>query len=88
MIVSTVAVSFNVPQEILLDLKTTEKAFSSYAKRFLALDLYKNKGISLGYCTELAEMPEEDFILFLGENEVSIFDFDDETDFLKEMNNA
>jgi len=85
---STVAVALNVPQEILLDLKVTEKAFSNYARRFLALDLYKNKGVSLGYCTELAEMSKEDFILFLGENMVSIFDFNNEADFLEEIKNA
>jgi len=85
---STVAVSFNIPQEILLDLKTTEIAFSDYAKRFLALDLYKNKDISLGYCAELADMTKEDFILFLGQNKVSIFDFANEDDFLEEVNNA
>ena len=66
---SVVAASLNVPQEILLDLKTTEAAFLDYAKSFLALDLYKNKGVSLGYCTELAGMTKEDFILFLIEKE-------------------
>ena len=66
-------ISINVPKEILLDLKINEISFSNYAKRFLALDLYKNKNISLGYCAELAEMPEEDFIKFLGSNKVSIF---------------
>ena len=85
---SMIAVEFNVPQEILLDLKISEKAFTNYAKRFLALDLYKTKSISLGYCTELAGMSEEDFIKFLGENRVSIFDFEDEDEFLEEINNA
>jgi len=77
--------SFSVPQEILLDLKTSESAFSDYVKRFLALDLYENKQISLGYCAELAGMTEEDFIKFLGENKVSIFGFEDESEFLEEM---
>ena len=85
---SMVAVALNVPKEILLDLKVTETAFSNYAKRFLALDLYKNKGVSLGYCTELAEMTKEDFILFLGQNGVSIFAFANKAEFLEEMSNA
>ena len=85
---SMVAVGYNVPQEILLDLKITEKAFTSYARKYLALDLYKHKHISLGYCTELADMPEEDFIKFLGENAVSIFGFENEDEFLKELDNA
>jgi predicted HTH domain antitoxin len=85
---SMVSVGFDVPQEILLDLKVTEKAFTDYARKYLALDLYKNKHISLGYCTELADMNEEDFIKFLGDNSVSIFGFEDEDDFLEELNNA
>jgi predicted HTH domain antitoxin len=57
-------------------------------KRFVAFDLYKNKSISLGYCAELAEMPKEDFLKFLGSNKVSIFDYDNESEFLEEVNNA
>ncbi|MDR1702974.1 MAG: UPF0175 family protein [Sporomusaceae bacterium] len=81
-------VKLNVPQEILLSLNTSENAFSKYVRSFIALDLYKNKNISLGYCAKLAEMTKEDFIIFLGENKVSIFEFKDKQDFLEEMNNA
>lgn len=81
-------VKLNVPKEILLGLNTNENTFSRYVKSFIALDLYKNKNISLGYCAELAEMTKEDFILFLGENKVSIFEFKDDLEFLEEMNNA
>lgn len=81
-------VTFNVPQEILLDLRTNETSFSNYVKEFVALDLYKNRNISLGYCAELAEMPKEDFMKFLGANKVSVFGFDDENEFLEEMRNA
>ncbi len=81
-------VEFDVPKEILLDLNTNLISFSNYVKRFIALDLYKNKNISLGYCAELAEMPKEDFVKFLGENKISIFGFSDESEFLEEINNA
>jgi len=81
-------VTINVPREILLDLKISESYFSNYVKKSLALDLYKNKNISLGYCAELAEMPKEDFILFLGEKKISIFDFENEKEFLEEVKNA
>jgi predicted HTH domain antitoxin len=81
-------ISLNVPKEILLDLKASESAFSIYVKRFIALDLYKNKNISLGYCAELAEMSKEDFIMFLGVNKISIFGFDNESDFWEEVKNA
>jgi len=85
---STVAVGFNVPQEILLDLKFTEKAFTNYARQYLALDLYANKHVSLGYCAQLADMYKEDFIKFLGDNGVSIFGFEDENEFYEELRNA
>ena len=81
-------VTINVPREILLDLNINENYFSNYVKKFISLDLYKNKNISLGYCAELAEMTKEDFIIFLGENKVSIFDFENENEFLEEMRNA
>ena len=33
-------------------------------------------------------MTEEEFLMFLGENKVSVFHFDDETEFLEELKNA
>jgi predicted HTH domain antitoxin len=81
-------ITLRVPQEILFDLKTNERLFSNYVRGFIAMDLYKNKNISLGYCAQLAEMPKEDFIKFLGLNNMSIFDFEDEKDFLEESDNA
>ena len=81
-------ITVNIPEEILLYLNISESYFSNYAKKFLAIDLYKNKNISLGYCAELAEMTKEDFILFLGENKISIFGFENEKEFLEEVNNA
>lgn len=81
-------INLHVPKEILLDLNENEETFSNYVKKYIALDLYKNKNISLGYCAELAGMPKEDFILFLGENKISIFGYNDENEFLEEVSNA
>ena len=81
-------ISLNVPNEILLDLKINENTFSSYVKKFVALDLYKNKNVSLGYCSQFAEITKEDFIKFLGANNVSVFGYDDEDEFLEEVHNA
>ena len=44
--------------------------------------------ISIGYCAQIAGMSEEDFIKYLGNNNISIFSFDDEAEFIEEMNNA
>lgn len=41
-------VSINVPEEILLDLHEDKDDFAEYMKKMLAVDLYKNKKVSLG----------------------------------------
>lgn len=81
-------VSIQVPEEILLDLHVEQNGFAEYIKEMLALDLYKNKKVSLGYCARVAEMTKEEFIQFLGENEVSIFSFTSEEEFKEEVANA
>lgn len=53
-----------------------------------ALGLCVQNKISLGYAAKIADMSTEDFIKYLGENGVSIFQFDSKKDFLKELDNA
>ena len=81
-------VSINVPEEILLDLHEDRNGFAEYMKRMLALDLYKNKKVSLGYCASVAEMTKEEFVQYLGIHGVSIFAFSSENEFLEELANA
>lgn len=81
-------VSFNVPEEILLDLHEGKDDFTKYIKRLAALDLYKNKKVSLGYCASIADMTKEDFVKYLGQNGISIFSFESEDEFLEELANA
>lgn len=81
-------VSINVPEEILLDLHEDKNDFEDYMKKMLALDLYKNKRVSLGYCASVAGMTKEEFIQHLGVNGVSIFSFTSENEFLEELANA
>ncbi len=81
-------VSINVPEEILLDLHEDKNGFAEYMKKMVALDLYKNKKVSLGYCSSVAEMTKEEFIQFLGANGVSIFSFASENEFMEELANA
>ena len=50
--------------------------------------LYTQNHISIGYSAQIAGMTEEEFIKYLSSNGVSIFNFDDEEEFLEEMNNA
>lgn len=81
-------VSINVPEEILLNLHENEDDFAIYMKCMLAVDLYKNRKVSLGYCADIADMTKEDFIKYLGQNNISIFSFEDEKEFLEESINA
>ena len=81
-------VSFHVPDEVIRKLRETESGFAKYTQTTIAMDLYKNKNVSLGYCAEIAEMRKEEFVKFLGENGVSIFDFDCYDDFKEEADNA
>lgn len=81
-------VSINVPEEILLDLHENKNDFTEYIKKMLALDLYKNKKVSLGYCASVAEMTKEEFMQYLGLNGVSIFSFESENEFMEELANA
>lgn len=81
-------VSINVPEEILLNLHENKDDFAIYMKCMLAVDLYKNRKVSLGYCADIADMTKEDFIKYLGQNNISIFSFEDEKEFLEELANA
>lgn len=81
-------VSINVPEEILLDLHEDKNDFAEYMKKMLAVDLYKNKKVSLGYCASVAEMSKEEFLKYLGMNGISIFAFASEAEFLEEVTNA
>ncbi len=81
-------VSFNVPEEVILDLRESRNDFTNYIKTTIAVDLYKNKKVSLGYCAEVAGMTKEEFIQQLGKNGVSIFGFDSDEEFMEELSNA
>ena len=80
--------SINIPEEILIDLHEDTNEFTDYMRKILALDLYKNRNVSLGYCASVAEMTKEEFVQYLGTNGVSIFSFESENEFLEELANA
>ena len=82
----TVAVP--IPDDVLFGMRMNAEEAQSFARRMTALGLYRVGGVSLGHCSEIAGMGKPDFIRFLGENGVSIFQFDDEQEFLDELANA
>ena len=82
------SIAIKIPDEVLYDTKMTKDEANAFANTATALMHYLNNHISNGYCAQIAGMSEEDFIKYLGNNNISIFSFDDEAEFIEEMNNA
>lgn len=59
-----------------------------FARQAVTLGYYTQKGASLGYCAQIAGMPKEEFIKYLGQNHISVFRFEGEEEFLEELSNA
>lgn len=81
-------IAFSIPDEVLFDTKMNREQASQFARRAVALGYYTQSGISIGYCSQIAGMTEEEFIKYLGQNHISIFRFDGKEDFLEELENA
>jgi predicted HTH domain antitoxin len=81
-------VSMNVPEEVFLDIHKDKDEFTDYVKKVVALDLYKDKKVSLGYCASVADMTKEEFVQYLSMNGISIFSFESEDEFMEELSNA
>lgn len=77
-----------VPKEVMFDTKMSELQTRKFINQTIALEYYKTYGISLGYCAKIAEMTKEDFLKLLGQHEISVFHFDDEKEFMDELENA
>ncbi len=81
-------VAVNIPEAVLYDTRMSREEACRFAKRAVALGYYAQSGVSIGYCAQIAEMTEEEFIKYLGENRISIFQFDNKDEFLEELGNA
>lgn len=81
-------IAFNIPNEVLFDTRMNKDEANSFARKAVALCYYVQNGVSLGYCAEIAGMSKERFIRYLGENNISIFHYDDDAEFMEELNNA
>ncbi|MBQ7515692.1 MAG: UPF0175 family protein [Schwartzia sp.] len=82
------SLSIQVPEEVLLCINTTEQDLSAYTSKLLAMNLYEQHRISLGYGAQIAGMPEEDFIYELGRAGISIFSFASKEEMASEFTNA
>ena len=81
------SIAINIPDEVLFDTKMTMEE-GTFVRHAAAIAYYTQSGVSIGYCSQIAGMPEEDFIKFLGKNQISIFHYDNKAEFLKELENA
>ncbi len=81
-------VAVNILEAVLYDTRMSREEACRFAKRAVALGYYAQSGVSIGYCAQIAEMTEEEFIKYLGENRISIFRFDNKDEFLEELGNA
>ena len=81
-------VAVNIPEAVLYDTRMSREEACRFAKRAVALGYYAQSGVSIGYCAQIAEMTEEEIIKYLGENRISIFQFDNKDEFLEELGNA
>ena len=80
-------ITFSIPDEVLYDTKMSHEQAKQFARQAVALSYYTQRGVSVGYCAQIAGMTEEEFIKYLGQNHISIFQFDDEEEFIEELDN-
>ena len=81
-------VAIKIPDAVLYDTHMSVFEASDFARKAIALDYYTRLHVSIGYCAQIAEMTEEDFIKYLGRNRISVFQFDNADEFKEELNNA
>lgn len=81
-------ISIQIPDAVLYDTHMNQKQAADFARRLVAIGYYIHNHVSVGYCAQIAEMSEEEFIKYMGNYRASIFNFDDEQEFLEELKNA
>ncbi|MBR1451482.1 MAG: UPF0175 family protein [Lachnospiraceae bacterium] len=81
-------ITFTIPDEILFDTQMSDSEALDFAKKAVALHYYTKKGVSLGYCAQIAGMTKGRFIRVLAENGVSVFRYDTDSELSEDVKNA
>ena len=81
-------IAVQIPDEVLYDTKMSRRQAMDFARQTVAVGYYTMKGVSLGYATQIADMSKQEFISYLGQNKISIFNFEDEDEFAEELSHA
>ena len=75
---NSLALTLPVEREVLFTLRKSEDIFISEAKKILALNYFKSQQLSLGLAAKLADMNKDDFIQYLGRNQIDIYQYTDQ----------
>ena len=59
-----------------------------HGQKAVAVSLYTKDDISVGYCAKIAGMTETEFMQYLGNQKISIFQYDNLSEFDDEVENA
>ena len=81
-------VALSIPEEVIFDTKMSNEETQEFVKQAAAIGYYTTKRVSLGYCAEIAGMSKPDFIRLLGQNGISIFQFDNVEELKRDVANA
>ena len=81
-------ISISIPEEVLMILRKDLESVARRAKLCVAIDLYNNERVSLGYCTLISGLSEDEFIQELGKRNMSIFQFEAEDELVRDIENA
>jgi len=78
-----------IPDDVVLSTRQTYKQFEIEAKRAIALKFYADEKLSLGQASKLANLSKLEFMRFLGDNQVTVFRFENDIeDLQQDMINA
>ena len=77
-----------VPNAVLFDTHMNVVEATEFARKMVALGYYTQGNVSIGYCAEIAGLTEEEFMLFLGQNKIDIFRFENDEELLRDIANA
>lgn len=81
-------VLIEIPNEVLYDTHMKASDAASFARKMVALGYYVHNNVSIGYCSQIAGTTEEEFIAFLGKNQIDVFRFDSDEELLRDVANA
>lgn len=81
-------ISFCIPDAVMNATHMGEEEAAAFARCMTAVGFYTQNNVSIGYCAQIAGMAEEEFIKYLGKQNISIFWFDTKAEFLEEIENT